>query len=359
MAEWTRGSLPYTAWPAWLQDRWNLACQPGDSFLGHGGAFSDWRPATVENARFALGDYLRGVDAPLSPDAPFITPANIRLYILSMRRRGLRVRTLHTRVAFLFRVAQRLWPDHDWSWLGVIVARLAQRSRRAPKLRRPFVHLRDLYAAGFALMDAAASGRIGVYRVLQYRDGLVLALLAVAPVRLKNAQQATEAHLDLDAHTIAWEGHETKNHDPLCYNLPEDLVERLGAWLQLYRPWLLQHFGKESQSLWLNRRGEALTGRGLREQLKRRSETALGVIIRPHDIRTCVATSIISDFPDRIEDARALLGHRHPRSIESYQTAAASFGAQRTTSTVRADLRKSARPRRKPRLRLAGTPDAL
>jgi integrase len=355
MPAWSGRSLPYASWPAWLQAQWRDACQADTGFLDEAGAFSHWRPATIENAKFAVSQFLGGFSGPISASDRLITPGNVRAYLLSMRERNLSIRSLHTRIAYLYRVAHRLWPDHDWAWLGRIVGRLAQRSRAAPRTRRPFVHLRDLYAAGFALMDAAASGRIGVYRVLKYRDGLLLALLAVAPVRLKNAQQATEAHLDLDAHTIAWEGHETKNHDPLRYNLPEDLVERLGAWVQLYRPWLLQHFGKESQSLWLNRHGEALTGRGLHEQLKRRTEAALGVIIRPHDIRTCVATSIISDFPDRIEDARNLLGHRHPRSIESYKTAAASFGAQRKTGAIRAEVRRSARPRRKQRLRLSDT----
>ena len=350
MPEWTH--LPYTAWPEWLRDRWSQACQPNDSFLGEAGAFSDWRPATIDNARSALSDYLGGFDSPLSESAQFITPASIRVYILSMRRRDLHIRTLHTRTAYLFRVAKRLWPNDDWAWFGAIVARLAQHSRTAPKMKRPFVHLRELYATGFALMDNAASRRISVYRVLQYRDGLLLALLTVAPVRLKNARQATEAHLNLEAHTIAWEGHETKNHDAVCYDLPEDLVERLEQWLQLYRPWLLQHFGKEAQALWLNRHADALSARGLREQLKRRTEQELGVTIRPHDIRTCVATSIISDFPERVQDARNLLGHRHPKSIESYKTAAASFGAQRKTLRLRADLRDSARSRRKRRLNL-------
>ena len=356
MPAWNGTGLSFDDWPVWLQAAWHRACKPNDSFLEQGGAFADWRPGTLDNARAALSEFLAGFDGPLSPTDRLITRDNVSAYIASMYQRNLKIGTIHTRAAFLFRVAKRLWPDDDWAWFGMMVSRLAQHKYAAPRVQRPFIHLRELYTAGFALMDEAASRRIGVYRVLQYRDGLILALLAVAPVRIKNAQQAREEHLNVRARTISWESHETKNHEPLCYDLPDDLTERLRQWLDVYRPWLLAHFGTESTALWLNRHGNGLSIIGLRHRIKFRSENAFGKTVRPHDIRSCVATSIIMDFPERVEDARNLLGHRHPESIEPYKSAAAAFGAQRKTKSARAQIRQRARQRRKPRLRLSDKP---
>ena len=80
-----------------------------------------------------------------------------------------------------------LCPDADWSWLLIIIKRIAATApRKAGKYH--LVTSDRLYALGVELMDRAvadadAAGRIRKACAFQYRDGLVIALLALIPLR--------------------------------------------------------------------------------------------------------------------------------------------------------------------------------
>ena len=78
--------------------------------------------------------------------------------------------------------------DTDWSWLRSIANRIAAAAPRPPR-KYNLVTSERLYALGIELMDNAvnaadAVGRAGTRHAIQYRDGLIISVLAlVAPRR--------------------------------------------------------------------------------------------------------------------------------------------------------------------------------
>src|SRR5262249_19727864 len=86
------------------------------------------------------------------------------------------------------RLALRLiCPGEDWSWLLTITKRIASAAPAKPP-KYGLVTSERLYALGIELMDCAdaqavAPERISKPQALEYRDGLIIALLALIPLR--------------------------------------------------------------------------------------------------------------------------------------------------------------------------------
>jgi hypothetical protein len=87
-------------------------------------------------------------------------------------------------------------PDRDWRWLTEIGKRLSARAEQLDRFDRlvPPVRLLDF---GIGLMDSAFSGQNsgpwGSY--LQYRDGLIIALISLWPIRRRSLAALTSWRL--------------------------------------------------------------------------------------------------------------------------------------------------------------------
>ena len=85
----------------------------------------------------------------------------------------------------LWLVLKSMCPACDWSWLATISARLAARGKEKRK-KYHLVTSETLYALGIALMDGALSSGKPVTASnvrTAYRDGLIIAFLALIPLR--------------------------------------------------------------------------------------------------------------------------------------------------------------------------------
>jgi hypothetical protein len=94
-----------------------------------------------------------------------------------------------TRASWLQRVhhmARLLAPERDFSWLQDIVSQLKDEERPRPKAHR-IVDTTRIVRAGINLMESAEKGGgTNLQRALLFRDGLMIALLGLCPIRLKN-----------------------------------------------------------------------------------------------------------------------------------------------------------------------------
>src|SRR5262249_13372767 len=95
--------------------------------------------------------------------------------------------TVYGSIYKLRRMAQLLAPGQDFTWLMEIEKDLALVMRPRSKFDR-LVLTEVLLEAGMTLMAEAeaATHRSALARARQFRDGLMVALLAVCPIRLKN-----------------------------------------------------------------------------------------------------------------------------------------------------------------------------
>jgi hypothetical protein len=132
-------------------------------------------------------------------------------------------------------------PSVDWAWLLTITKRIAAAApRRHPQCN--LVTSDRLYALGLELMDGAVTGAEGTKHisrahVFQYRDGLMIALRALNPLRTRTVvAMRIGRHLvktgDLWALDIP--AADTKNRRPLEYPIPEQLSMRIDLYLERF-----------------------------------------------------------------------------------------------------------------------------
>ena len=200
------------------------------------------------------------------PPTARVTPATVGEWLAQMGQlvapytRLLRATSLLT----MMTAAQ---PGTDWGWLRRAIARLqhnvAPGNRKAGRVRSSAVLLAlglrlmaeveaaDMATPGAAI-GAAATGaavrtmtsrRAGLLRAVQYRNGLMIGLLALRPLRLRNLL-GLELGLTLCAvgdneHRIVFGATETKTGEPIEVGWPADLEPHLRRYLDHYRPRLL------------------------------------------------------------------------------------------------------------------------
>ncbi len=148
--------------------------------------------------------------------------------------------------------------------------------------------------------------------------GLVIALLLRCPMRLANLLLLEiEAHLvrpDPASRRVAAiiiPANLTKNREPLCYPVPEDLAEFLDLWISHYRDGVA---APGSPFLIPGLEDRPMTRQGIRDAVKSVTRERVGVAIHPHAFRHLAAYLYLRARPGSYEGARQLLGHRDLRT---------------------------------------------
>lgn len=364
-------AVPLDAWPMADQGAWAAACLPGDPFEP-GGLAARWRPATRDARVGAYGRFLGTLEGARREAVgisarELVTPESVHDYLRFLRARGWASQSIAGSILHLHGCVVALWPAHDWRWLAAIRARewrLAEPRRN--KLAR-IVPQRALLELGMQLMESAEEpglvGPAGVGELLpplRYRDGLVLALLALRPLRRRNflalaigeSLQRTPEGWD-----IVLSGEVTKNHTPLRQPIPSVLLPMLARYLEEYRPALAAMHGQgpvsaraqpPGNALWLSRWGCPLTAGGLVVAVENATRERFGQHVNVHLFRDCAATSLADEHPDQMKVAADLLGHRSFATTQKYYIAS---GQRRALATVQEGIllrRKGRRPSQRP-----------
>jgi integrase len=204
-----------------------------------------------------------------------------------------------------------------------------------------------LFDLGLELIARAERERTDCAHAVVHRDGLLVALLAARPLRLRNL-----AGLALDR-TLVFRGThwwiefpapDTKTKEPIEVPWPEPLAAPLEAYLARDRRVLAQLRGGSMHSvggaLWISRHGLPLSRETIYGCIRGRTLEGLGRAINPHLFRDCVATSIAIDDPRHIHIASRLLGHRKISTAEQYYNQARGIEASRLLQDVVLSLRR-------------------
>ena len=187
-----RRALPFDEWPERDRKIWTAAIRPGSLFDDPGLA-AHWRPATLKSYTFAVGRWNRflSIRQPqvLKQDAETrLSPDRISEYLVLLHDQGLNPTTIWSYLSELHNVVYNIYPDFDWSKLRDVVNRLHLNIRPRPNLEAQLVPIQDLYNAGIFLIKQSESRkprRPSCVHV-DYRDGLMIALLATVLLRIKN-----------------------------------------------------------------------------------------------------------------------------------------------------------------------------
>ena len=296
--------LPVREWPEADRDAFTSAYEPGDVFddtAGPGAHLSNGSRTMIRSFYCRWLGFLNAKypdDLDTSP-AERITPERVRAFIEDLSA-NTRPSTVAIAAARLYDAARLLAPATDWSWLRSLKSRLASCARPMDRFDRLVPPVQTLNF-GIELMDAALMLPINdsKQREMQYRDGLLLALLSLwLPRRRSIAALTTSRHVELEdaSMNILLHPCDTKAKRAESFQVPEQLLPYLIRYLQEIRPVLLG--GHAYDGFWASHRGPPLSSDRLyaiaRGRVTAEFEKAMGL----HDFRRAGPTFLAMDAPE-------------------------------------------------------------
>jgi integrase len=332
-----RLGLPLDAWPAQDGAAWQRATTRIDYFDDEAPA-GHWSAATLCQARCAYGRWLAFVRdrlpevLALSPGER-VNPDRARQYVQHIAPR-VSDAGVSSELGHLIMALRAVASDLDWSWLRRWQYLYQQRAVPREK-RNKILHPSRLIKLGRDLMDSADQQSRIDERARQFRDGLLIALLASRPIRRRALSELrVGSHLcrEGEAFTLLLPGADTKSGHPVEMPLSGWLAPYLNRYLEHYRP--LFRGAADEDRLWLSSKGSALGAEAIHALVRRRTEQGLGVAISPHLFRDIAATMIAREAPELLSVARDLLTHSSVETTLKHYTQANTLAAAREYQKV-------------------------
>jgi integrase/recombinase XerD len=341
--------VPFSGWPAEDRSRWQEAVKERDRFdeMPNGARLS---PATLRNRQEGYGRFLRfATDThqallALPPEAR--VDRDVVAQYVSWRRGLCHEGSVAADLFNLHGTLKLICPAVDWSWLLTIAKRIGAVAPRQPP-RHHLVTSERLYVLGIELMDGAATNAaaaecINEDHASQYRDGVIVALLALIPLRRRTAaalrvgRQLVKLgdlwHLDIPAR-------DTKNHRPLDYVIPKELSGRIDRYVEQFRnriPSAHRHDG-----LWPSKIGSPMSGEAIYRVVRKRTRKAFGFAVNMHRFRHAAASFWSIHDPINVRGVKDLLGHASFTPSEKHYIMAQSRLAGRAIARAISKVGKS------------------
>lgn len=344
-------SLKLQDWPEADRRLWEQITKTGD-LLEEAGPGANW---AAETRRVTARDYGYWLSFVLAVDGLVHEPptgrvTRERVVAYCHRMDGLAASTKSSRIARLHTLMRGAEPAGNWRWLAEMRRALERAARRQGPVRRKqgrIVPSGRLLDAGLALaqkahLDPHLPSR---QRARDVRDGLIIALLAARPLRIKNfagLRLGLHVHQTSAGYLIDIPGNECKTGRPIETFVPDELCPWLAAYLDTYRPLLLG--ARQSDFLWVHERGPSYQVGALASRVSILTQRLLAVRISPHLFRDCAATTIATDDPEHVLIIAPLLGHATLRTAENHYNHARSLDANRQFQNGIRRLRRQARP---------------
>jgi hypothetical protein len=298
--------LPVCAWPQVDRDVFASAYERGDVFddtAGPGAHLSNGSRTMIRTTYRRWLGFVKAKypdDLSISP-AERITSERVRAFIENLSA-STRPSSVAIAAARLYDAARLIAPTTDWSWLRSFKARLASSVRAMDRFDHliPPVQTLDF---GIELMDAALMLPVSdsKHREIQYRDGLLLALLSVWPVRRRSIAALTvsrHSESDNDGMNILLHPSDTKAKRAESFRVPEQLLPYVMNYLKEIRPVLVDRSAHDG--FWASHRGTPLSPGRIYDMVRARLSAKFGKAMGLHDFRRAGPTYLAMDAPEEI-----------------------------------------------------------
>jgi integrase/recombinase XerD len=336
--------LPWEQWPVRDQELWQRAVADDDPFGDAAGARLS---EATKTARWYGWRRFLGYVVKHDPKALSLSPAErltmerVRTFADHLAETN-QPHSVANQIDKLYGAAVIIMPDQDWAWLKRVKTRLYAAAPAHTKTG-PITTSLPLLDLGLQLMDDNSPGpneRFRLADAVRYRDGLIIAFAAFAPLRRKNlAALQIGQHLvrEGDEWIIIIRRSESKTAEPIEFELPEVFKPYLRVYLDIIRPRMLR--GSKCDHLWVGYSGQALGYSAFWPITTRHTQRHLGFQISPHQFRDAGVTTWAIAKPEQIGVGRDLLGHRNLRTTRYYNRAR-GIEASRAYGGLIARLRK-------------------
>jgi integrase/recombinase XerD len=329
----TKLYLPYEDWPEEDRKRWEAAFKAGTDRFDDCGPAAHLAESTRFGLQYAYAKFLAFLSAHhdnLLARAPAarldrtIIEAYVRWQPASCG--GI---TITNYLHHLGMALRYICPGEDWSWLLTITKRIAAQAKQKPE-KHHLVTSETLYALGIDLMDRIitkvnAAKNISIADALHYRNGLIIALLALVPLRRR-----TLAALRIGKHLVQsgdlWmldiPAEDIKTKRPLDYAISAVLSARIDLYLNQFRP-RIPGAGMHDY-LWASNRGRPMRDGIIYATVRQCTRETLGFPVNLHRFRRAAATLWSSRDPANVRGVKDLLGHASFGTTEKHYIMARS-----------------------------------
>lgn len=310
--------LAYTAWPEEDHRRWSAANKSSADPFDDCGIAAHLSEPTRQALQASYGRFLGFVSSKhphlLSRPPKSRPDRKIIADYVAFRRQtcsetGIAIDLHHLRLALGY-----ICRATGWSWLQTVTKRIAATAKPKPQ-KYHLVTSERLYALGIELMDRAVANAVGGKDVskadaFKYRDGLLIALLALITLRrrtlsaLRVGQQLVKSgdlwELDIPAQDV-------KTRRALDYPISFDLSRRIDLYLGQFRcriPGATEHDG-----LWPSNKGRLMDDGTIYDTVRRRTRSAFGFPVNLHRFQLAAGTLWSIYDPTNVRGVKDLLGH--------------------------------------------------
>ncbi len=333
-------TLPILNWPDADRRAWDDICRPG-SRLKLGGAASHLAEVTREGIAEQYGEFLTflfrtgRLDERQTAAASHVTPSNVAAYLTTIKARVGSV-TVYMYLQRLHRAAALLDPKRDLSWLAEIGRELAWVMVPKSKFER-LVYTGRLVEAGLTLITEAQQFAISdLARARGVRNGLMIALLALCPIRLKNfaTLEIGSTFKEISGSWwIALPSATTKSRRPDERRVPEFLNCHIDVYLKQSRPTLLRAKCM-TNALWISMDRGPIGIAHVGHLISQVTLQTIGVAVSPHLFRTAAASTAAVYGGSTPHLASALLNHTDQRVTEQHYIRASSMSASKIYAEI-------------------------
>jgi integrase len=333
-------SLKIEEWSTADQCAWKEAIRPAVR-LQRGGAAAHLARISQKDIANRYGLYLdslqrKGLFDATSEAAELVIPKHVQDFITELKVRVSSV-TMWNSIYKLRRAAQCLAPNIDFHWLSEMEKDLALLAEPKDKTDRLVLADRLLETGLTLIQEAESFATTSMRRALGVRNGLMIALLALHPLRIKNfaTLRIGQSIRKIDGHWwLIIDVKQTKTRRRDERRVPEYMTEIIDRYVEQYRPVLL---GNDAQGLgfWISStRHTQFTIKNMGTLISKITKEALGVDVSPHLFRMSATTTAAVCCTSMPYLASALMGHRDKRITEENYNRTRSLNA----SAVLADI---------------------
>lgn len=340
--------LPKTQWPNADRSMWEAVFKKGDLLDGQG-PMAHVRLTTQTSLEPRYGRWLEWlrVNEPQVLDMP--PPQRATLDRLKAWLTALDHTAPITRLAYIegvLRVLLAANPERDWSAHRKLRLRLKKQAGRGDQTRKKgrILSSKVLLDAGLNLaLVAADETRSPIWRVIHIRDGAIIALLALLPIRrraLVGLRIGESIFFNDNTAALALPGSLTKSGVPWEVEIPAPVMPALNRYMLEARPTLLARGAQLHDSLWVGRKGTPLSYSAIAPAVKNGTERMLGTRISPHLFRDAAATTLARHSSQAAILIRPVLSHSSDRTAERHYNHAKTIEAGRDYAALIATLKE-------------------
>lgn len=329
--------LPRTAWPVADRTMWDDLRKTAGP-LDEPGALAHLRQTTCKSLEQRYKRWIMWLTT-ADPDALAVPPAaRATLPRLQLWLEDLAHTRPMTRLAFVdgvVRVLRAAKPDQDWTMQRRLIKSLKRAAGNGDPSRKQgrIVSSAVLLKAG---LSHAASTPTAVpnllTRMLCQRDGTMIALLSVLPMRRRAFYELTlgqSVHVGPEDILISLSPEMTKTGVPWEVTVPRQVAPTLRRYIEETRPALLARGGQSHNGLWVGKKGEAMSQNYIGSRIGTLNITLTGKRVSPHLFRDAAATTLARISPESAQLIRPVLAHSGFKTAERHYIHAQTIDAGR------------------------------